>query len=411
MTIFKKLFLLSAIFSIPNIAFAYNNLPSDNTLSPFPDIVSLRKDCSSSNQLLNNCANNMTEMLNWVWSIRQPNKLSPLRIDIGTGTFNVPADRFFCDDRGSLTIRGSGPDNTILTAGGFNELGNSPVVAIQNCVDITFENLTIRSDQWTGSSGSKVGVLWADGGNSTWNNVTIQSATYGWYDTFQNCNAPGEHYWFGSKIHTRTAGSDTVAYVTACGDSWFFGGELKAIVDGYSYRVAAGVYATAASESIVGNIQIFGSTIRVLTEGDGSVFRGGEGYNGLRARAGSSIHMHGGIIAVRADLGNQNQDVNGVFVADSSSKIHTPETAFTVIAGGNGTAYRVKGKAQSPYQWPANTTLPNITSVTGSDTFVETDCSPTGCQTIGNEPHMLIYSEACQVNGEPWFDMVTRECR
>ena len=363
----------------------------------------------------NNCFTDMGALMDWMWLIRNPSTSSPLLVDIGAGTFNLPSDRMFCDQKGHITLRGSGHDNTVLGGGGFNSGGDEyPVITIRDCANITVQDLTIRSDEWNGNAGSQTGILWINSGNSTWSDVTVESTYYGWYDTVNDCVTPGEHYWFGSKIHTKPVlgfvGEDVIAYDAGCGKNWFFGGELKAIADKRVFRIVAGAVALGDN----GELQIFGSLVRtVAVNGAKAIKTLSWGFNGLYARGNGNLHMHGGIVAVRGDLNTADQDVNGA-VADQNSMIHTPDTAFTVKAGGNGEARRAKGNIMSPFQWPKSTEPPTVTSETGADTYVETDCATSGCDLVGNETHMLIYNQHCSDAGptaDPWFDVVTGECR
>lgn len=82
---------------------------------------------------------------------------------------------------------------------------------------------------------------------------------------------------------------------------------------------------------------------------------------------------------------------------------------------------RVAGSAAStdaPYELGSGTAPPtfvtNLWNVrAGQDTFVETDCSATKCDSgasLGNKHHLLSFSAACNTAG-PWFDTATQNCR
>ena len=92
---------------------------------------------------------------------------------------------------------------------------------------------------------------------------------------------------------------------------------------------------------------------------------------------GGSVHMHGGIVSVRADNMSVNQDVYGINSKGPGgpSLIHTPGTAFTLIPGGSGNASRIQQgntivESQSPFQWPPRDDPPVISSVSGADNFI-----------------------------------------
>ena len=164
-------------------------------------------------------------------------------------------------------------------------------------------------------------------------------------------------------------------------------------------------------------VEIYGSLVRSINEDPLSTYPNHNsmpafsGHGGLLARNGATIHMHGGIVSVRSE-GGGNDGVYGVKVV-TNGMVHTPDTAFGLKASGTGLMERIireSGSVSSPFQWPAGTTPPALVSVTGSDTFIETDCGPAGCQAGGSQPHLLIYSSSCNTAG-PWFDSVTGACR
>ena len=70
------------------------------------------------------------------------------------------------------------------------------------------------------------------------------------------------------------------------------------------------------------------------------------------------------------------------------------------------------GNVTSPYNWGALIDPPLVTSKTGSDIVIETDCSATICDNAGSQPHTLIYDASCASNvGGPWLDTTTQACR
>jgi hypothetical protein len=114
-----------------------------------------------------------------------PSATNPVVIDIGPGVFSLTSTTWkYCQPVNAtllshLTFRGAGEQATVLTGGGFDPYedtlddGGDRVVAIENCDDVEFRELTIRS-------GSMVptGVEFAGDGETYWNNVTIDAETY-----------------------------------------------------------------------------------------------------------------------------------------------------------------------------------------------------------------------------------------
>jgi hypothetical protein len=127
--------------------------------------------------------------------------------------------------------------------------------------------------------------------------------------------------------------------------------------------------------------------------------------------------MHGGIIASVSKNSSANVNTFGAFALDGGT-IHTPATAHTQAPSGSGKAYRAvqigTGSALVPFLWQSGDSPPQpngqaLNSVTGQDVFVEGDCSSSGCQTTGNQTHMLIYNASCGT--DPWFDVGLGLCR
>lgn len=393
--------------------------------------ITLKLTCETGN---NNCFDtdvattngSIADMLTWMWVTRDPSVADPLIVDIDPGTYLLPNNALFCKDDGNVTVRGSGIDNTVLSGGG--QTPNLSVVDIENCTNLSFQDLTIRTDTRSGSSGSQNGIFWVGGGNSTWTNIQVQASGYGWGD---NQCAGSSHYWFSSKIDTvnTTGAYVAAAYYTNCGETWFYGGELQAVNDGANQQGLMGVNAFGT-----GDVRIFGSAVRVhttagTTQTTGSFF----GQAGLLATNAGKIHMHGGIVSVTSD-GTANQDVIGVGVGTAfvfgGGFIHTPDTAFSLKPSGTGVAQRIAikngsiggpfeipdGTVDSPFLWSAggNPPQPNgnsLQSSNGQDVFVETDCDSAGdCTGVGTETHLMLYNNNCITDG-PWFDSTRGKCR
>ena len=408
------LFICGLLACLPLHIHAANNLPLG---APFPDVAYVRQDCAS----LQNCADNMTEMLAWTWSTRDPSETAPLLIDIGPGSFAMPFDTCSVSspnqnsDRGHTTLRGSGRNNTVLTA---SAASGTALLQINGCNNIIVQDLAIDSTESVGNT--HFGIVWTGGGSSSWTNVAVFASSYAWY-TPNACTLAtrGRHEWFSSILHTQFGLGFSIAYNSNCEDSWIWGSELIAETEGGSTQQHIGVKSSAASSSV----HIYGTDVRVIAKA-GSSSPGGQ--IGLYAQSGGQIHHHGGEIVVRHEASN-NQDVYGIVASLVNSRVHVLETSFGILPGLGGTAIRSAqfggGSAQSAFQWVPSTDAPmpgngteHIKSVDGQDSFVETDCPMNaGCQTSGDFPHLMIYTEACagrpSIDQGPWFDTVTHNCR
>lgn len=388
-------------------AFAYNNLPLSGDM---PDVVHLSVDCAATNSNLKNCASDVAELFTWVWATRQPSASDPLAIVAGAGTFNTSgAGNVICDgtsiSRGHVSIKGAGKDSTV-----FTRTGVGAVMSVTNCSRMTFQDFTIDG------GGNNTGIGWYEGGDSVWTNVdVINAGIYAWIDDCPATGAKSLHYWYASKLISIGKGQGyQYTYRSRCGETWFYGGEVVALDDNgeNSGSTLVAVYADGGK----GDVRLFGSSVRSIRTANSSasytVINGVLLQSGLLASNGGMIHMHGGIVNASALNPNNNQSVVGASIS-TSGMIHTPETAFNVVASGSGVAVRLSGvRASSPFQWPAGNNPPTIVSQNGSDTFVETDCLAGGdCDAgTGTETHFMIYNDSCTVSG-PWFDSSRGKCR
>ena len=343
----------------------------------------------------NNCFNDFDTMLSWVWTTRNPSAASPLLVEIDPGQFLIGG--YVCigttaNPRGYVTFRGAGQENTVLTGSPF---GSTAVVTLNECTNLAFENLTIRSDSRRGLTppSSTDGIYWVandSGGTSTWTNVQVEASQYGWVDQCGTAGG-GVHYWFASRIDSLARG-----YRSFCDENWFYGTEIL------SQSIVVEIVGT-------GKVFVFGGSLRSLVT-SGSGVTGPQ--KGVSIANGGTFHMHGGIISVLHKAPTNDKDVIGIHVTGAGSTAHSPGTAYNLLPAGTGTASRLLveagGSAQSPFQWPSGGTPPVVVSDHGQDMFVETDCDATGCQTAGDEPHLLIYSGSCTSS---WFDVVTKTCR
>jgi len=423
----------NTLLAITLVVLSTQSLASINITGNSAEVVKLRQNCSG----ISNCATTFSELLDWTWNTRQPNAINPLTIDIGPGIFpliryvnNEPFPLNLCSNGGHVSFKGAGQG--ITTIGGIGKpygqafnIGTKyhSSVGIIDCNKLSFQDMTISSDVASGNGVYSVhhGVGWFGGGDSTWTNVSIEASNYAWIDTClsNTGQVPGNHVWFGSSIKSISATNYyNIGYASTCGNSSFYGGEIFSIKE--AAAVTPGTLVAVAAKGNQASINIYGSLIRSIGMPNSigmGVFSSGNtialGQGGIVAMDGAVVHMHGGIISVLSNS-SANSSLFGV-AASNGGMVHTPDTAFGMRPAGTGSAIRVINNGatiHSPFMWPEDSVPPSITSVTGADVFVETDCSSTGCQTTGDQPHMLIYSEACGNNGSsPWFDIVTSSCR
>jgi hypothetical protein len=406
------------------VCYTQHSYAANTLTNPAAAVVTLQKSCGTTL----NCSDNAAELIDWIWGIRHPSITSPLLVNIGPGTFTFARQTSgsisplpLCTNNGNVTFRGAGRQNTVINGyGGTATADEFPaygvVLKITNCTNLTFENLTIRPESFdpTGDFDSVHSISWVGGGNSVWNNVEVDSYYYGWIDKCSSSGVHSSHQWYASSI-TSSGGYYNIPMWSGCASTKFYGGELVATKPNNGGTAASLVGVIADGQDVM--VEIYGSLVRSINEDPLSTYPNHNpmpafsGHGGLLARNGATIHMHGGIVSVRSE-GGGNDGVYGVKVV-SNGMVHTPDTAFGLKASGTGLMERIireSGSVSSPFQWPAGTTPPALVSVTGSDTFIETDCGPAGCQAGGNQPHLLIYSSSCSSAG-PWFDSVTGACR
>jgi hypothetical protein len=418
--------LVAAYLSLSGLA-AYA-LPDPNA-----ELIALKKVCSVSET---NCFTSPGPMLDWVWATRKPSAANPLIVDIAPGTWVLPANKPFCPSatpaNGNVTFRGSGRSNTILTGGGFSLgtfTGVKAVLSVDNCSNLVFQDLGIQSDYRRQVTGSVDGIHWRGGAGSSWSNVEVQANHYGWFDSECIANPSVTHYWFGSKVESRTGPTGSAlswGFYSFCGRTNFYGGQIIGLHD--TAQLNTGVAAVAINGIGQGRavFSIYGGSVHATTTQSAGIV-GVWGVTGLIAYNTGEVHMHGGSITAEANNAAQNQDVYGVLTFQNALG-HAIDTAFVVKPSGTGRAYRIStehpafggdGMVEAPFLWPAGTNPPtpgdasgnkHLISTNGNDLFVETDCAAAGCQSAGVEPHLQVYSDQCTTAG-PWFDVVTRKCR
>ena len=221
------------------------------------------------------------------------------------------------------------------------------------------------------------------------------------------------HFWFNSKIiGVPSSFSPAAVYLARCGESWFYGSDI------FLKMSNEGANANAVQISGTGDVRVFGSTIRTVVPAGSDGVDKTFSPNVVKVLGTGTFHMHGGIITSDAQASSETFDISGIYAHQRGSNVpsvHVIDTAFNLKPPpAGGISNRITGTAtyavQSPFLWQNGDTPPAITSRNGSDIFVETDCSSSGCQGSGIETHMLIYNDNCNTDG-PWFDIVTGRCR
>ena len=339
----------------------------------------------------------LEEAQSWIENYKKPNTVAPILVDIGPGKFGG----FSCLNIGDISLRGSGRDKTTLGS------PQSAALNANNCTNLHVQDLKI-------TGGFPAPVYWLGNGNSTWVNVLLDGAIYGW--TESNCSfttSKPVHRWFSSTI--KSAGK--VAYAAQCSENWFYGSEFITSGQGFGNGIR-GITARGVSASDMPEVHVYGSVIRVLPDMGVSFptasLGGGDGEGVLAVLAGKNaiIHIHGTGIDV---MGNNMPNNVAALVVANGGMIHAAQSSFMLQTGSGGIAYRIKnegGMARAPYLWENQILDPmnplNLQSDNGADMTVENTCVDTACSSM--QPHLLLFSTACVVKG-PWFDSVTGRCR
>lgn len=350
-----------------------------------------------------------------------PSTNTPVKVMIGPGDF---VGRLACSilsgvNPGNVSFQGIGPETTSITysASDYSSPFNS-----YGCGNLSFEDMSfVNAGTGDNASGANfLGALWAD---VRWLNVTLnsefgvgwrQSANYG-PPTPNNCQgvSGGKHLFYSARIFGARA-----AMASACEEVSVYGSDLMLVSN-----PASGTFFNASLPIVAvhdeGVINIYGSTVRTdlsvgLPAGQTSV-TGIEVGNGI---GGGVVNMHGGIVNVTT-ISTAGVDAVGVNTFAADSRVSTLGTPFFLRSASDAQSIRLQGPGSisSPQYWQAGTSAPeedanfgDLVSKDGQDMYVETDCNASGC-TNGDKPHLMLYSEACGVNGTPWFDTVTKQCR
>lgn len=411
----RSIFLACTILLLPGLAHA---LPPTDA-----EVIFVRKDCTSF-FAPSMCVTSMADVTTWL-PTRVPAN-NPVLVNVGPGDW----DSFDCVSQDFVTIRGSGRDVTRILR---TDTAQKGAIDVDDCAALAVENLTAH--------GSFAGVQWNGGGSSTWSDVdllgggsTVPSSglaptlfSIGWYDkdTSAGCgHGEALHYFFGSRVTALGNALQNDGYVARCSEVWFFGGEIQATSDG---DTPGSMQQTAVLlNNHAADFRVFGSALRSNPGAAVSNSLVGVGQPELTAVAATlgEFHMHGGIINVNANGSTQTVSVMGLLTSANTVRAHTPGTGWVALAANGGTAARVSGpnaKTQTPFLWqqgsepprsvPGDPTSAFVTSIQGSDLFVETDCVTGGSCSGGSDPHLMLYSEACAGTGGPWFDVVEGACR
>ncbi len=338
-------------------------------------------------------------MLDWVWNTRNPTSATPLIVDVGPGKYTD----FNCQSNGYVTIRGSGRENTVISnSAPTNNTGAA--VKVNSCNQLAFQDLTINSDDY--------GIQWWNGGSSTYTNVRVAGGRFGWWD-YAPTGGKSTHYWFSSKVESPGNFGEAAALFNYGAEHWFYGGEITFIPNMLGNRSGAVVLGNTGNNTP--DMHIFGTAIRAVAPAGTAL---GSPLAAVLVQNGT-FHMHGGIINVDASAASDaNLNAYAIFneTVGPQRAVHTNETAFLVKAKGTGLARRIAGSSGntgSPYLWPAGANPPPaISRKSGSDQFVENDCSVSGnCNGGGTETHLMIANPAKCGDIDPWFDTQVGECR
>jgi hypothetical protein len=392
-------------------------------IDPDAEIVLLRQDCTG----LDDCFTTTASLTDWITVTRAPTALTPLLVDIGPGQFGQLACggyNIFIPTAGfsHVTFRGAGRERTTIKvstcSGGLDYLCGAVQATSDDCHHLSFQDFTAESD------GTAWGAVWSGfAGDSSWTNVDIRGGRVGWYEfSFPGICNPAEravHYWWNARIWGLAPdGFAGNGYEANCSESWFYGCDIAVFAgsDPIPGGFADGFAALSVGRE-TGDARLFGSTVRVVAGAANPATVASGGMIGVRVFPNGVFHMHGGIVNTMVNVTNGSESI-GLDV-QSGGFAHTPGASFVVTGGVQAT--RVRGSAQSPFQWPpsagpprtdpANPGSPYLISTAGSDVFVETDCSGTGnCNGGGTQTHIMVSNPACGA-ANPWFNATKGACR
>jgi hypothetical protein len=368
-------------------------IPTAHAADSNSAIVKLRTSCTESGLPVSNCFEHMTDLLNWINTIRtpKPSAAYPLLVDIGPGKF----DTFACVNMSNISLHGSGRDVTFF-AGGSG-------ITSSGCTDMSFQDFTVSGTSTFGA------IYWNGGGNSHWSNVNVFGMGYAWVDGSSGvCSTPsGKHYWSGSRIVATPKPYNQFAsgYVSFCDESWFFGSEIGSKLSTGSPPVQR---ASALEMIHGGSAHVYGSVLTVTSE-QGVILPDASlpinplaihtGLAAVYADSGSAIHLHGTGI----DVTSVEPNKIAALLVRNMGMVHANGAAYNLSSPGLVTRIMNEDGADvmAPYQWQNLSSPPNIVSVTGADTMVLTGTSD-------GHPHSLIYDNNCPPSH--WYDSTNHGC-
>lgn len=366
--------------------------PTGPVIADNASIVLLRTSCDNgSGDLLNNCFDDQTALMDWIKTTRNPGVGDTLTVEIGPGTYQR-IEWLCAAGEGHVSFRGAGRGRTIFT----NNLVLGNAMTFQNCEDLTFSSMTVDA--------KFISVVWAGSGNATWTDMELIAGYTTWYETPAGQLSSGaactsgvnnEHKFFASSLITKNSTIGSLIYLNNCGITWLVGSEL--VFDG-STSTFSGPTVGVKSSGEGHEVHLYGSTIR-LTANSGSA---STGLIAFQAYANAEIHVHGTGI----DLVSDKSIPITALEANTGGVIHAAESAYVMETGATGTATRIQnngGEVHAPHFWstPPGT---NYTSANGADRSVVTTGTSDGF------PHTVIYSSGCPSSAR-WYDAVDSTCR
>lgn len=142
-----KIGLFSLLVLFVSIAYA--------AIDPSAKVVTLDVNCSDGNGgALNNCFTSLNSLTGWLSTTRKPNSSSPLRVDMGPGTFTGVLN-LVCDPSrgytGYISFNGSGRQQTTISGDQYI----SPI-SVSACTELNFSSFTVNGTlyggvQWDGN--------------------------------------------------------------------------------------------------------------------------------------------------------------------------------------------------------------------------------------------------------------------
>ena len=350
------------------------SMPSQAAIDADASVVKLRTSCQVAGNPLDNCFTDLNTLNAWIWQTRNPtpSSASPLRVDIGPGTFT---GQFSCTSAGYVTLRGSGMGVTVI------QNGSMPISTL-HCDNMVFSHLTVKNTQ------TLFGVRNL-GGSTFWDSVEIDGLGYAWFDSPGACNGgtPGSHHFFNSRIIAHTSGVSDTAVFNACDATWLIGSEITSI--------GASGAQVMPIEAVGGEVHVYGGNIRTLTDGNVSTAF----MVAAKSVGNTEIHIHGTGI----DVISQGPNDITALTASDGGLIHANASAYVLKTASGGSVTRIAnsgGTVWAPYVWQPSANPPAITSANGADTAVITG-------TADGHPHMVIYDVSC---ASSWFDSTTGTC-